>query len=309
MYGPEYERIIHEICKSLSIECRTIDPGCLALTWEGDTQYIWSRRFPQNSATCARIIDSKCVCSSTLISAGVPTIKHYKLHRSDAEQYALQEQSSQKICETILADSGGVVIKPNDSCEGNGVYACFTPKEIETALYKLFRQKSVLAASPYIDASAEYRIIYLRGECLLLYRKRLPEVIGDGTSSLKLLAERLGVCEVDFAQTDRLSDIPAKGKHITIGWKFNLSRGSTPEVIDIASAPKQLKAIALEAAKTLNANFVSIDMLEEKETHKLEILELNAGVAMDQFILKSPNGREIARYVYERGIKDMFNFV
>lgn len=308
MYGPEYEKIIIEICDSLGIECRKFEPNCLALTWNGQTQYIWSRRFPQNSATSSRIIDSKCMCSSILASAGIPVVKHFKLYRSDSERYTQQELPNQKICETILADFGGVVIKPNDSYEGKGVYACFTPKEIECALYKSFQHNSVIAAAPYVKAYAEYRIIYLDGECLLLYKKKLPEIIGDGRSSLKTLAEHMGIGPLDFYQTDQLDEVPAKGSHITVGWKFNLSCGSTPEIIDQISAPQPIFDIAAKAAEAVNAKFVSIDFLEEIESHNLMILELNAGVAMDQFIIKSPNGRKIAYGIYEKSIRSMFHF-
>jgi glutathione synthase/RimK-type ligase-like ATP-grasp enzyme len=271
MYGPEYEKIIFEICDCLGIVCRRFEPNCLALTWNDQTQYIWSRRFPQNSATSSRIIDSKCMCSS------------------------------------ILADCGGVVIKPNDSYEGKGVYLCFSQKEIECALYKSFQSHSIVAAAPYINAHAEYRIVYLDGECLLLYKKKLPEVIGDGHLSLKALAEHLGVNEPDFCQKDQLNIVPARGEHITVGWKFNLSCGSTPEVIDRFSAPQLLLDIATKAAETVNAKFVSIDLLEESGSHDLMVLELNAGVAMDQFIIKNPDGRKIAYSIYEKSIKNMFH--
>ena len=306
MYGPEYEKIIFEICKNLGIECRKYEPNCLALTQNGKTQYIWSRRFPQNSASSSRIIDSKCMCSAILVAAGVPAVKHFRLYRSDTERYIQQQLPSQKICETILADSGGVVIKPNDSYEGKGVYVCFSPKDIEYALYKSFQSKSVVAAAPYIKALTEYRVIYLNGECLLLYKKKLPEVIGDGRSSLKTLAEHIGVNASDFNLTNQLTQVPAKGESVTIGWKFNLSCGSTPEIIDSHSATQSIFDIAIKAASVVNANFVSIDLLEEYESHNLMVLELNAGVAMDQFIVKSPNGRKIAYDIYEKSIKSMF---
>ena len=306
MYGPEYEKIIFEICKNLGIECRKYEPNCLALTQNGKTQYIWSRRFPQNSASSSRIIDSKCMCSAILVAAGVPAVKHFRLYRSDTERYIQQQLPSQKICETILADSGGVVIKPNDSYEGKGVYVCFSPKDIEYALYKSFQSKSIVAAAPYIKALTEYRVIYLNGECLLLYKKKLPEVIGDGHSSLKTLAEHIGVNASDFNLTNQLTQVPAKGESVTIGWKFNLSCGSTPEIIDSHSAPQSIFDIAIKAASVVNANFVSIDLLEEYESHNLMVLELNAGVAMDQFIVKSPNGRKIAYDIYEKSIKSMF---
>ena len=65
--------------------------------------------------------------------------------------------------------------------------------------------------------------------------------------------------------------------------------------------------IATKAAETVNAKFVSIDLLEESGSHDLMVLELNAGVAMDQFIIKNPDGRKIAYSIYEKSIKNMFH--
>lgn len=306
MYGPEYLNIIKEICINSGITYEVFDNRCISLKFNGETQYIWSRRFPQNSASSSRLIDSKCVCATVLCAAGLPAIVHTKLYRSDTEGYIIQKETNQQICEKIMAHHGGVVIKPNDSYEGKEVFSCFSSKEIESALFNGFRRKEILAAAPYIHASAEYRIFYFDGTCPLIYKKRRPYVTGDGKSTLADLISKTSLQASDLRKNLEMSTVPQNGEVIEIGWKFNLSRGSTPEIVEDNSLTHTLLLLAKQAAKTVNARFVTVDLLECSKTKEFLILEMNAGVAMDQFILKHPHGRAIAYEIYEKAIKSLF---
>ncbi len=306
MYGPEYHNIIRDICENNKIDYRLFDNRCIMLSRNGQKQFIWSRRFPYNTASCSRIIDSKSVCALILDSAGLSVVAHNKLYRSDTEGYANQKESSQKVCEKILNAFGGVVIKPNDSCEGKNVYACFSIKEIEYALFEIFHSKEIIAVSPYIDSDNEYRVFYLQGECLLAYRKIRPYVIGDGSSSLKILISKSNLQKEDTIKHINFNYVPARGERIEIGWKFNLSCGSTLEIVDDNELKKTLFSLTKQAAEVLNAQFVTVDFLENSKDKNLSILEINAGVAMDQFILKHPKGRAIAYSVYEKAVLGLF---
>lgn len=306
MYGPEYQNIIREICKNNGIDYQLYDNRCAMLSRNGHKQFVWSRRFPHNTASSSRIIDSKSVCALMLSSAGLPVVAHSKLYRSDTEGYITQRETNQKICEDILNTFGGVVIKPNDSYEGKDVYACFSAKEIEYALLKVFRKKEILAASPYIDSNNEYRVFYLQGECLMAYRKIRPYVVGDGSSSLQLLISRSNMQKEDIIKSIDFNYIPAMGEKVEIGWKFNLSCGSSLEMLNDCKLKDTLFSLSQRAADVINAQFVTVDFLENRKTKELSILEINAGVAMDQFILKHPQGRTIAYSVYERAIRSLF---
>lgn len=306
MYGPEYQNIIREICENNGIEYQLFDNRCAMLSCRGKKQFIWSRRFPHNSASSSRIIDSKSVCSLMLSSAGLPVIAHCKMYRSDTEGYISQAETNQEICENMLKKYGGVVIKPNDSYEGKDVYACFTAKEIEHALFEVFRKKEILAASPYIDSNNEYRVFYLQGNCLLAYRKIRPYVVGDGVSSLRLLVSQSHMQNEDIIKSLDFDYIPSLGEKIEIGWKFNLSCGSSLEIVDDSKLTETLFSLTQRAADAINAQFVTVDFLESKKEKNLSILEINAGVALDQFILKHPRGRAIAYSIYEKAICSLF---
>ena len=64
--------------------------------------------------------------------------------------------------------------------------------------------------------------------------------------------------------------------------------------------------MAYNAAKAINISFASIDILKD-EQGQLQVLEINAGVAMDQFIQKYPDGENIAFSIYEKALLAMFN--
>lgn len=308
MYGPEYQNILREICKNNGIDYQLFDNRCAKLSHNGQKHFIWSRRFPHNTASSSRIIDSKSVCALMLSSAGLPVVAHSKLYRSNAEGYVTQRETNQKICEDLLNLSGGVVIKPNDSYEGKDVYACFSAKEIECALYEVFQKKEILTVSPYIDSINEYRVFYLQGECLMAYRKIRPYVVGDGLSSLQHLISRSDVQKEDVIKSIDFNYIPANGEKVDIGWKFNLSCGSSLEMVNDCKLKDTLFSLSKQAADVINAQFVTVDFLENRKTKELLILEINAGVAMDQFILKHPQGRAIAYSVYERAIRSLFTW-
>ena len=305
MYGPEYDLIISEICKRNGIDLQEVG-NCKLLKRSGITVPIWSRRFSLNSAPTARIIDSKWVCSALLELNHVPSVQHKQLSNPSSQSYQKQAKSNQTICEDLLQQHGGVVIKPNDAYEGKGVCACFSSKEVESALLKGFQQYSTLVVSPFIDICSEYRVFYLAGTCLLAYKKILPTIQGDGVSTVAQLISALGLEKDDILKTVNLDQVLPLGTPSVIGWKYNLSRGSSPQIISDEKLEKKLYDLAQQAAETVNGEFMTVDIIEEKESHLFRIIEINSGVAMDQFIIKHKNGRQIAYNIYEKAVNLAF---
>ena len=181
-------------------------------------------------------------------------------------------------------------------------------KDIETALYTIYSNYKFIVASPYINAINEYRTFFLNGSILLIYKKKLPYIISDGKSTLmELLIEN----SYNFDMLDKqlyknLNHIfPAEYK-IYLNWKFNLTQGATYQIIEESDLNSKLCNLAIKAANAIGISFATIDIIEEKNGN-LSILEINAGVAMDQFIQLNPSGRHIATEIYEKAILSMFN--
>lgn len=307
MYGPMYKKLIKDICENLNIDFQEITSDLLCLIKNKQKEYIWSRRFPLTSLSVGRIVDSKSLCSNVLFSNGIPVVEHQKLFRYDTEEFNLLKKSNVEICFEMLKEHSQIVLKPDNSCEGSCVFKCCTFKEIEIALFTIFGEYKFAAVSPYINIKNEYRAFYLEGSILLIYKKIRPFVIGDGISSLKTLVD-LKYDNNDFFDNKFINNsiIPLKGEEVIVGWKHNLSQESTPELVEDLSMIEKISNLAVNVGSIINAGFVTIDIVEEYD-NKFKVLEVNSGVAMDQFLIKHNNGYNIAYDIYESAIKYLFN--
>lgn len=105
---------------------------------------------------------------------------------------------------------------------------------------------------------------------------------------------------------EQFNKIYPKNHKLQLNWKFNLTQGANCISIDDTDLYKNLQKLAISSANAINIRFATIDILVDKYDKK-HVLEINAGVAMDQFIIKNPNGFEIATSIYERALTSMFN--
>lgn len=309
MYPKAYLEIIYEICQKYNISIERINKTTiLKLIYNDSTHFIWSRRFDINSAIASKIADNKYETCEVLESYNIPVVKCRKITRPFTTEDDNSQSSNFCICKELLDEHGAVVIKPNDSYEGNGVYKCFTEKQIEEALINLYAKYKYLVVSPLIDVRSEYRAIFLNGEILLVYKKELPFIISDGEKTLieLLLEKEEYIPYIRIFQEKELKKIYDKGKKIFLNWKFNLSQGALCKIIDEKNLYNMLSSLAISAANAIGITFASVDIIVDNK-EQMQILEINSGVAMDQFIQKATNGRKIASSIYEKAIKQMFN--
>lgn len=301
-----YKKLIKDICEELNIALQEITSELLCLIKNEQKEYIWSRRFPLTSLSVGRIVDSKSLCSNVLLNNEIPVVEHEKLFRYDSEEFNMFKKSNFTICFEMLKKHSQIVLKPDNSCEGSYVFKCCTVNEIEFALFTIFSKYKTAAVSPYIDIKNEYRAFYLEGKILLVYKKIRPFVIGDGISSLETLIN-LKYDNNDFFDKKFINNslIPLKGEEVLVGWKHNLSQKSTPELVEDLSIIEKISKIAVNVGSVINAGFVTIDIVEEND-NTFKVLEVNSGVAMDQFLIKHKNGYNIAYDIYKSAIKCLF---
>ena len=142
---------------------------------------------------------------------------------------------------------------------------------------------------------------------MFIYQKVRPYIICNGKSTVM---ELLVNSKYDFKQLDdkllsQLSIIYPVGYKLQLNWKFNLSQGATCIPVTDNKLCSDVSYLAISAAKAINISFATVDILQSNNG-ELYVLEINAGVAMDQFILQYPNGRKIAFSIYEKAILSMF---
>lgn len=309
MYPKDYLEIIYEICKRHSICINSFkNTSVLCLSRKKEQHFIWSRRFDLNSAISARLADNKYETYEVLQSNNIPVVQCHKLACIGKEEYESDPNSNLYVCQKLLKKYGIIVIKPNNSYEGKNVYRCATIKEIEIALHSIYSKYKFIAVTPYINAVNEYRTFFLHGNILLVYKKNLPYIVADGKSTLlELLAmQSYNFKMINQQLYENLNTIYPLGERIILNWKFNLTQGASCQIIGKSDLYSKLCNLAVKSANAIGISFATIDIIEEQNGN-LTVLEINAGVAMDQFIHQVPSGRDIATEIYEKAILSMFH--
>lgn len=309
MYPDTYDKILYKICKKHQIKIEKFENESIyKLTKSNSVHFVWSRRFDLNTTVSCRIADNKYATYLTLSSSGIPTVPCIKIPRIDTEEYFRLETSISEICSKLLNDFGTIVIKPNNSYEGTDVYKCNNLKDIEKIFFQIERKYKYLVISPYIDAKAEYRLFFLDNQILYAYKKERQYIICDGISSVGdlLISNKINVSTIMPDIYSQFNKIYPNNHKLELNWKFNLSQGAKCIPIEDTNLHKELTNIAIAAANAINIRFATIDILVDEYNNK-QVLEINAGVAMDQFIIQNPKGIQIATSIYEKALISMFN--
>ncbi len=309
MYPDTYDKIIYSLCKKHQIDIQKIgNESIYKLTQNNSVHFIWSRRFDINTTISSRIADNKYEAYLVFCASGIPTIPCIKISRMDTEDYSKSEKGIFEICYETLVKYKSIVIKPNNSYEGTDVYKCDSPKDIEKTLFQIEKKYKYLVVSPFIDAIAEYRFFFLNDQILHAYKKVRAHIICDGTSTVGELLKTNHINSSTIMPNiyAQLNKVYPSGYKLQLNWKFNLSQGAECAPIDDIELYNELADLAISAANAININFATIDILVDNHNEK-HVLEINAGVAMDQFIIKNPNGLKIATSIYDQALISMFH--
>lgn len=304
-----FYKIMNEICEEKQINQNVISYGWITeLKKDNISKYIMGYQFELNSAISYNIAGDKFATYEVLKTNNVPTIEHRMIFNPQTRSKYYKNKFLNEAKELLKQNENKLVVKANDSCKGKDVYYCSTEKEIEDVVKKLFDEKNdTLSACPYLEIDYEYRVIYLCGEILYVYKKKKPYVIGDGISNLKeLINQKKDKEHVDLCKNLNFEYIPKKGEEITISWKHNLSSGAEPIIVDESDEflPK-IKEIALKAGNAMNIKFASVDIALTNNKEIL-VMEVNGSVCMNKFAEIIPNGYTIAKKIYEKAIDKMF---
>ena len=182
-------------------------------------------------------------------------------------------------------------------------------KEAETAINRIFFKNDSATISPFYESGAEYRTFYIDGEIKLIYKKQKPHIVGDGISTIGTLIEELHLPHnsivKDNLKSIDLNYVPKDGETIDLSWKFNLSGGARPVIIEKDSHYQEIEKLAIDAGKALNMCFATIDILETKE-NGLMCLEINSGVCATKFLEHMPEYYDQIKNLYKDAILKMF---
>lgn len=301
MESRQLVKIVKEICQDNDISFQGFSyDWILQLNANSRTMYIYGYKFPNNNAAIEQICNDKSALSDILTAHKIPHIPHHYFMSPNNKQYT-DPNGNWEAMRSLLRQYGKVVCKPNTGTGGHFVFKVSTQKDLEYSVHEIFSKSRALSISPYREIRAEYRIVIANSNVGVIYEKRRPFVIGNGLDSIKRLIEKdESLSDVEIDNDVDISRIPDTDEIVEISWKHNLGQGAHPVIVTDILKKETLTELALSCAVALEAEFMSIDIVENE--HGLEILEINSGVMMENFAKSSPQNYALAKGIYEKAI-------
>lgn len=261
--------IIDQICEEKGIDEKFLSFGWIReLKKNGKVTHIVRNNFDLNPSSCMTIVNDKYATYEVLKENNIPVLEHdIVFNPKTREEYS--KKVEEQVRNYFNKYNGKIVIKTNNSSAGKGV---FLFEDEETAILKVeelfeVEKEDNINICPFENIDYEYRVIYLDGEILYLYKKEKSED----------------------------------------SWKHNLANGAIPvKVEDNDPNKEEIIKIAKDSGFAVNAKFVSIDISKSKDG-RLFVMEINGSVCMSKFAEMFPGGYAIAKGIYEKAMDLMFN--
>ena len=305
-HSSNFVRILREIAGELGLEIRDYSSDWAFRLSDGKHEvYIVGYQFPLNTSTAREICQDKALASEILTDLGIPNVTHIFLPAPEISAY-METVNPEEVFHEIRKTRPYAVVKDNYGTGGHRVFRVRTLPEFREAYAAILQKSQAACISPYYEIQEEYRIILLRGRPMLTIRKERAGVIGDGVHTLReLIPESLH--EKSYIRSidpEVLSGIPEAGKKVNLNWKHNLGQGAEGVIVKDRKMLRKLHALAKRAAAAVKADFLSVDIIDAEG--KLQVLEMNGGVMMEHFSGQDPECRRIAKNIYKKAVRLLF---
>jgi glutathione synthase/RimK-type ligase-like ATP-grasp enzyme len=305
---------INKAAQEQGIETNWMSGDWICRLQKGDTHhFIYGYNFPLNSSTVWEVARDKTGASMLLSNAKIPCVVHELFMAPNLSTYISKDGNWNRIIELSKEWKFPLVCKDNRGTGGNSVYKVHTQQDLEIALEEVWKVARGAALSPFCEIENEYRFFVLDGEVELAYKKVIPHIVGDGVSTvLELMKSQIksqdtqsnALAEQDSSLCD-WSYIPKENEKYSIGWKFNLSKGGTVEMINIDDFPQVIE-IVMKTVKELNLRICSVDIIKLKNSNDYLVLEVNTGISTEHFSKNSSEARQMAEALYSKILFKLF---
>ena len=292
------QKIVKEICSELNIKFSLVSQDWIMVLEKDDkVKYVVGYKFPLNDQATGRVCDDKYALYEVLTKYGIPIIEHKIVHKNYDRNVIID------YCNKYNND---MVIKTNLGTCGSGVFHKNNIEDIFNIMDELLIDNYSISLCPYYDIKTEYRSIVLNDNIELVYGKKKPIVIGNGKNTIYELLLEFNRSYFDKIECDdKLNRVLNKDEVFEYNWQFNLSKGAMPFLLDDKDKEYRIRDMALSVSKVLGIKFASVDIIE-LNNGELLVLETNSGVMMSNFSVNLSNGKDIAKDIYTKVVKEMF---
>lgn len=310
-----FVRLIKDVCAPYDIEVSPFTREWNLRLKKGSTQkFVYYYEFDINSSASSKLCKHKPSAADALGLAKIPHVPHILFLSPKLAGYASESGTFPEMHKCAGEFKYNVVVKTPEGSGGDQVYHCRSGRELEARASEILLKAGEVSLSPFREITDEYRVIILNQKPQLLYRKVLPQIVGDGTSSIKELLEKFLAVNKPSEDTVqsfnatlfKSEDILPEGQVKMLTWKHNLQQGATVDLDVSDDLKKELEALAIKTATALNIVFASVDIITT--AGKLEVMEVNSGIMMKCFMKQlGDKGVNIAKGIYARAICSMFD--
>ena len=149
---------------------------------------------PFNSNVAAELCNDKASTVQILSFFDIPHVPAVFI--SSPTTNAPEISKWKQIIDFFEANGKDIVLKNPHGSNGANIFRAKTYNELEKNCEFLFEQAKGVLLSPFVKIEYEYRNIVLNGEVLLVYRKTLPFVLGDGVKTIyQLIIDRIDMID------------------------------------------------------------------------------------------------------------------
>ncbi len=298
----KFHDLIKEICEEEGIDLKILSGNyLLMLTKDNVQKYIWGHKFPLNSHSVGEILDDKYALYCVLNANNIPVIEHRILWNNHSK---LGNDTDKLLVKYFKEFNNKAVIKPNNGSKGIGVSLVESLEDAQKVCQNLFIKNYSISITPFYEIENEYRVIVLDNKVELVYAKNKPVVIGNGTDTIKDLLIKLNPAYFQSKNLANYNKVLKKGEVFEYDWHFNLSKGATANFIKDKKLEEEVKELALKVTNCLGSNFVSVDIIKSHD--KLYVMEVNSGVCINKVCSFIDQDFQIAKNIYHKAIKKMF---
>jgi cyanophycin synthetase len=285
-----YERAWREAAAEVGATVTDLGSDVLEIRLGDRWTRVWQNCSAIDDLAAYRVVRTKAVMYRLLAAHGIPVPRHVEFALANMKPAVAFLERSDRPC----------VVKP--ACGTGGGLAVTTGLRTRCQLARAAWAASVWGDHPIIEEQVQginYRVLFLDGELLDVVRRDPPSVVGDGSSTVRELVqrlnqERLGLqgavshvqigIDLDMQTTLRrqglsLKSVPMSGTRIQVKTVINenSSRENVTAIHELC--PTLLEEAAL-AAKVSGLRLAGVDVLTPDPSRSLRdsggvILEVN----------------------------------
>ena len=284
----------------------------------GRKYFVKDVNFNLNSVSSMRVARNKALTSYFLEVFGYKIPEYTMVYsKSKCDKY--------DSCDTLdkgieFAEQIGypVILKPNDSSKGRGIYKVYNEKELVEKAEQILKINDMLQIQRFYQYR-DYRVVVLGQKVISAYERIPMSVVGDGVHSIDQLVEekqreyrnngRDTTIKVDNEMAEILLRLGygfhtklRKGERCVLRNVSNLSAGG--ECLDLTDKiHKSYKDLCISIANDFNLNLTGIDIMCNdicKNVDEYVILEINSAPGLDNYAFKGKKQEDYVKGLYRQ---------